>query len=209
MTGNRIFAIGDIHGCLDKLQALIEILPLDPIRDTFVFLGDYIDRGPHSRQVIDHLLRLKADLCNTLFLMGNHEKMFLDYLNHINPLLFLLNGGQTTIDAYAQRGQVILPREHRVFFEGLQLIYETPKYFFVHAGLRPAIPLIDQRVEDMLWIRESFFSSLYDFGKKVIFGHTPFTEPLVMQNKIGIDTGAVYGNKLTCIELPGEKFYQV
>lgn len=207
MNSNRIFAIGDIHGCLDKLQGLMKILPIDPGQDTLVFVGDYIDRGPASREVIDYVLDLKVKISNIVFLMGNHEKMFLDYLNHINPYLFILNGGQKTIEAYSKKGRFLLPPDHHDFLGSLRLIYETEEYIFVHAGLLPGVPLTDQKPEDILWIREAFFCSMYDFGKKIIFGHTPFTEPLVIENKIGIDTGAVYGNKLTCVELPKETFY--
>lgn len=207
MKYRRIFAIGDIHGCLSSLQGLIPILPINYAQDTLLFIGDYIDRGPASREVIDYLLALKKKPADLVLLMGNHEKMFLDYLNHVNPFLFIFNGGQATLNSYSQQGEFFLPPEHLAFLTSLRPIYETDNYIFVHAGLRPGIPLANQEMEDFLWIRQIFLASSYDFGKKVIFGHTPFSEPLVMPNKIGIDTGAVYGNKLTCIELPAEIFY--
>ncbi|MEW6328277.1 MAG: metallophosphoesterase family protein [Thermodesulfobacteriota bacterium] len=207
MSARRIFAVGDIHGCLDKLEGLMGILPVNLGQDTIVFLGDYINRGPASPQVIDYLLDLQTKVNYAVFLMGNHEKMFLDYLSMVDPFLFILNGGQKTIDAYSRGGEFFLPPAHHDFFHSLRLIYETEDYIFVHAGLRPNVPLKDQKIDDILWIREAFFSSMYDFGKEVVFGHTPFSEPLVMRNKIGIDTGAVYGNKLTCVELPAQKFY--
>jgi serine/threonine protein phosphatase 1 len=94
------------------------------------------------------------------------------------------------------------------FFKSLRLYYETEEFIFVHAGLRPRMPLEDQRTEDLLWIRDKFVGSKYDFGKRVIFGHTPLKQPLVEDNKIGIDTGAVYGNKLTCVQLPDLQFFQ-
>lgn len=207
MSDRRIFAVGDIHGCLDKLEGLMGILPVNLDQDAIIFLGDYINRGPASREVIDYLLDLRNKTNHIVFLMGNHEKMFLDYLDRVSPFLFILNGGQKTIDAYSKKGGVSLPPDHHDFFCSLRLIHETEDYIFVHAGLRPYLPLKDQKIEDILWIREAFFSSMYDFGKKVVFAHTPFGEPLVMGNKIGIDTGAVYGNKLTCVELPAQKFY--
>ena len=92
--------------------------------------------------------------------------------------------------------------EHLDFFRSLRLYYETEAYIFVHAGLRPKVPLASQEPEDMLWIRDKFIYSKYDFGKPVVFGHTPLEKPLVEHNKIGIDTGAVYGNALTCVQLP-------
>jgi len=95
------------------------------------------------------------------------------------------------------------------FFNALSLYHQTPDYLFVHAGLRPRVPLEQQETEDLLWIREAFIHSRHDFGKRVIFGHTPFAEPLVAPNKIGIDTGAVYGNRLTCVQLPEVQFFSV
>ena len=110
-----------------------------------------------------------------------------------------------------QRERIIkgIPNAHIRFFDKLRLCHETDQYIFVHAGLKSNIPLKDQDQLDMLWIRDEFIYSDFDFGKRVIFGHTPFRQPLVLDNKIGIDTGAVYGNKLTCVELPAVKFYSV
>jgi serine/threonine protein phosphatase 1 len=97
---------------------------------------------------------------------------------------------------------------HQVFFKGLRLFYETENYLFVHAGLKPKVPLAQQHPGDLLWIRSQFIYSDVDFGKQVVFGHTPFPEPLVQANKIGIDTGAVYGHQLTCVKLPDLVFFQ-
>lgn len=102
-----------------------------------------------------------------------------------------------------------IPTTHLDFFRDLSIYYETDQYIFVHAGLKANVPLEEQNEWDMLWIRQEFIYSDFDFGKRVIFGHTPFQKPIVLDNKIGIDTGAVYGNKLTCVELPAEKFYSV
>jgi serine/threonine protein phosphatase 1 len=102
-----------------------------------------------------------------------------------------------------------IPKNHLIFYQNLLLFYETEDYIFVHAGLRPNIPLNQQNPTDLLWIRDEFYVSRFKFQKKVIFGHTPFPEPLVRRDKIGIDTGVVYGNKLTCLELPDMRFYQV
>ncbi|MDY6974340.1 MAG: hypothetical protein SV775_18800 [Thermodesulfobacteriota bacterium] len=108
-----------------------------------------------------------------------------------------------------QAGQVLVPQDHMSFYRSLNPYIELQDYYLVHAGFRPGVPANKQSQEDMIWIRESFIDSDYDFGKKVIFGHTPFYEPLIMANKIGLDTGAVYGNRLTCLELPAFRFHSV
>jgi serine/threonine protein phosphatase 1 len=105
--------------------------------------------------------------------------------------------------------ELILPVDHQRFFEELRLYYETPDYLFVHGGLKPGVALAEQVEQDLLWIRGDFIASMADFGKKVVFGHTPFRQPLLMPNKIGIDTGAAYGNRLTCLKLPAEEFVAV
>ena len=209
----RIFAIGDIHGCFDKLKALMDIIDADLERDTLVFIGDYIDRGTQSRQVVEYLMDLSGQARNLVFLKGNHEWMLEQYLNGTNQLGFLANGGVATLDSYSTGGGCdetdLIPATHLDFLSGLRIHFETDQYIFVHAGLKPDVPLEKQNEWDMLWIREEFIYSDFDFGRRVIFGHTPFQEPLIFDNKIGIDTGAVYGNKLTCVELPAEKFYSV
>jgi serine/threonine protein phosphatase 1 len=145
--------------------------------------------------------------------MGNHENILLDFLSTGDPRLLLLNGGITTLESYQveERGEeeALIPPEHVAFFEDLFLYIELDDYYVVHAGFRPGVEIEKQATEDLIWIREPFIFSDHDFGKKVIFGHTPLSEPLVMDNKIGLDTGAVYGNKLTCLELPRMKFYSV
>lgn len=209
----RIFAVGDIHGCLDKLVSLMDIIEIDLQRDTLVFIGDYIDRGPDSREVVDYLLDLGPQENRIVFLKGNHELMLQDYLTGVDRLTFLYNGGDATLDSYTRRGvqseEDLIPPRHLEFFDNLSLYYETDLYIFVHGGLKANIPLAEQHEWDMLWIRDEFIYSDYDFGKRVIFGHTPFRKPLILDNKIGIDTGAVYGNRLTCVELPAEKFFSV
>jgi serine/threonine protein phosphatase 1 len=207
----KIFAIGDIHGCIDQLQALMAKIPIDFARDTLVFMGDYIDRGPHSAEVVDYLVKLKRREPGVIFLKGNHEDMLEKYLDGTDRFTYLLNGGQQTLDSYLNRSSRPefhpIPPEHMEFFKSLRLIYETEDYIFVHAGLRPRVPLESQDTEDLLWIRDKFLYTRYNFGKPVIFGHTPLGEPLVESNKVGIDTGAVYGNTLTCVQLPDLVFY--
>jgi serine/threonine protein phosphatase 1 len=218
----RIFVVGDIHGCLDKLEKLMK--RIDPVsgEDQLVFLGDYIDRGEDSRGVIDYLLRVRDKYPETVFLVGNHEKMFLDFLHGIEQALFIHNGGGSTIRSYMgcmenpgmimHRGldagvlEEMVPPAHRAFLGDLLPYYQTADYTMVHAGLKNGVPLEEQAVDDLVWIREEFIYSEQDFGKRVIFGHTPFVRPLVLPNKIGIDTGAVYGNVLTSLILPDLEF---
>jgi len=208
----KIFAIGDIHGCYDRLKALMEKIPIDCSRDALVFIGDYIDRGPHSVEVVDYLIQLKNRFPEVIFLKGNHEDMLDKFLNGSDRSTYLLNGGQQTLDSYltkpVQSESFPIPPDHMEFFKSLRLFYETEEFIFVHAGLRPRVPLESQNTEDLLWIRDKFVSTKYDFGKRVIFGHTPLKKPLVEPNKIGIDTGAVYGNALTCIQLPDLVFFK-
>ncbi|UCD77696.1 MAG: serine/threonine protein phosphatase [Desulfobacterales bacterium] len=207
----RIFAIGDIHGSFERLQELMQKIPIDFAHDTLVFIGDYIDRGPGSVEVVDYLVNLKKRIPGIIFLKGNHEDMLEKYLDGTDRFTYLLNGGQNTLDSYLSKNpqseSFPIPPEHMKFFKSLRLYYETEAYIFVHAGLRPKVPLGSQETEDLLWIRDKFIYSKYNFGKTVIFGHTPLERPLVESNKIGIDTGAVYGNALTCVQLPELEFF--
>jgi serine/threonine protein phosphatase 1 len=210
----RIFAIGDIHGCLDKLILLMRLIKVDPETDLLVFIGDYIDRGDHSKEVVDYLVDIKRRFRQTFFLLGNHEQMLLEYLEQKNEEAFLYNGGEKTLRSYWAGGpkpeaapHYWLPEDHYDFYRSLLPYYEHEEYIFVHAGLRNGIPLDRQDLNDLIWIREEFFYSAYDFGKPVVFGHTPFPQPFIHNRRIGIDTGAVYGNRLTALELPAMRFY--
>jgi serine/threonine protein phosphatase 1 len=207
----KIFAVGDIHGSFDRLQELMQKIPIDFACDTLVFIGDYIDRGPASVEVVDYLIDLKKRVPEIIFLKGNHEDMLEKYMDGTDRFTYLLNGGQNTLDSYLSRSLESelypIPPDHMEFFKALRLYYETEAYIFVHAGLRPKVPLASQESEDLLWIRDKFIYSKYNFGKTVVFGHTPLEKPLVESNKIGIDTGAVYGNALTCVQLPELEFF--
>jgi serine/threonine protein phosphatase 1 len=207
----RIFAIGDIHGCFDKLRDLVEMIPIDWANDRLVFIGDYIDRGDNTIEVVDYLVDLQARKPDIVFLKGNHEDMLLSYLAGQDRMTYLYNGGQHTLDSYLGRagapGKFPIPEHHLGFFKALRLYYQTEDYIFVHAGLRAGIPLGQQNPQDLLWIREKFIDNPNSFGKRGVFGHTPFDKPRVEPNKIGIDTGAVYGNLLTCLMLPELRFF--
>jgi serine/threonine protein phosphatase 1 len=148
--------------------------------------------------------------------LGNHEHMLMNYLEGVNEDKYLENGGIATLRSYGishaeepEKRKTKISRAHRQFFESLLPSYETDDYIFVHAGMKPGLPLNEQIKHDLLWIRYEFIDAEDDFGKRVVFGHTPLSYPLIMPNKIGIDTGAVYGNKLTCVELPAVKIHQV
>lgn len=212
----KIFAIGDIHGCLLHLDKMMAKLDIDAQNDTLVFIGDYIDRGPDSKGVVDVVLDIRKRIKNVVCLTGNHEQMFLNYYREgRDEELFLHNGGLNTLISYGLVGtgkkHPTIPDNHMEFFTTLQPYYGMDDYIFVHAGMRPGIPLDRQAPDDLLWIRYEFINSPYDFGKIVVFGHTPlsFAAPLINKNKIGLDTGAVYGGKLSCVELPEMKIHQV
>jgi len=205
---SRILAIGDIHGCFDKLEKLMGAINWRPAEDTLVFMGDYVDRGPDSFKVVEFLIELKTQSNNLIFLLGNHEQLFLEFLEGNSSQLFFLNGGLNTLVSYGGDRQNI-PESHVNFLYSLLPYYETEMNIFVHAGLRDGIPLDKQSLTDLIWIRDDFIFSDYDHGKRVIFGHTPVAKPLIQDNKIGIDTGAVYGGMLSCVQLPEIIFYSV
>lgn len=196
----RLLAIGDIHGCRSQLLDLLDQVGPTPA-DRLVFLGDYIDRGPDSAEVITDLLNLRQLLPSTVFLRGNHEQMLLDVLAGGDPAVFMHNGGGRTIASYRAWGEWSPPAEHLDFFAGLPALHETAGFIFAHAGLRPGRPAAAQLPDDLLWIRGEFLDSDYDWGKPVVFGHTPRQEPLLTDRRIGLDTGCVYGGRLTCCDL--------
>jgi serine/threonine protein phosphatase 1 len=213
---NKIFAIGDIHGCAQKLRELIGLIAANHEKDTLIFIGDYIDRGSSNREAVDYVLQLKQEFKNVVCLLGNHEQMLLNYLEGENEEMYLYNGGKFTLSDYGIKSsdspdvrKKKIPEEHLLFYQSLLPYHQTKDYIFVHAGLIPGISIDKQTTDDLLWVRYKFIDSDYDLGRRVVFGHTPMSNPLIMENKIGIDTGAVYGGKLTCLELPKVKIYQV
>lgn len=217
MNRRRTFVVGDIHGCVEEVDAL-----LDGIRpeksDKLVFLGDYIDRGPSARSVIDRLLRLRREGPQCIFLKGNHEAMFLGYLGRggLYGEVFLRNGGGVTLQSYGlervsgSMAAARMPEDHLDFFEALELTHEHERFLCVHAGFHPGRPWTDQDPEDLLWIRDEWLPSRHPYPYTVIFGHTPLRTPLVdLPYKIGLDTGLVYRNCLTALELRDMQVFQV
>lgn len=204
-----IYAIGDIHGCIKTLKALMAKLPYTP-DDLLVFMGDYIDRGPDSKAVVDYLLDLSQHHDKLVLLRGNHEQMALDAMRAAEGRTDLdwylaPNGAKATLKSY---GGALHPA-HAFMFQSLLLCYETDDYFFCHAGVDANFPLHKQPKETLLWMREPFIHSTLDYGKKIVFGHTQLEEVLITPNKIGIDTGCVKGRKLSAIQLPTEQVFSV
>jgi serine/threonine protein phosphatase 1 len=223
--GQRVYAIGDVHGRNDLLRFVLGTIVAEaarsPLQTHLVLLGDYIDRGPDSRDVIDMLLHLPGTL-RTHFLRGNHEQALLDFLDR--PLTYpewrdfgadatLLSYGvrpPPSIDTaalIATRNQLeqCMPAEHLRFFSTLVPSVSIGDYLFVHAGVRPGVPLDRQDAGDLMWIRDEFLSSSNDHGKLVVHGHTPIAEPVFRPNRIGIDTGAYATGRLTALVLEGRQ----
>jgi serine/threonine protein phosphatase 1 len=206
-AAGRLLAIGDIHGCRLPLRDLLaQVAPT--AADQLVFLGDYVDRGPDSAGVIEDLLELRARLPRTVFLCGNHEQMLLDVLAGGDPSTFLLNGGTQTIVSYRAHGGWPPPPAHCEFLHGLAISFETDEFIFVHAGLRPRIPLERQDPDDLLWIRAEFLQAEADWGKAVVYGHTPATDVLLGKDRLGLDTGCVFGGRLTCCDVLTRRYWQ-
>jgi serine/threonine protein phosphatase 1 len=211
-----IYAIGDVHGCLVELRRLEQLIALDALHTAgekwLVLLGDYIDRGPQSAQVIDHLLAPPADGFRRFSLAGNHEQMLLDFLAAPNEAAeWLEYGGVETLASYgidardaggrpaalAKSLEAQMPRSHLEWLRRLPVSLETPGFFFAHAGVRPGRALAEQEDRDLLWIREPFLESAVDAGTVVVHGHTPVAEPERRAWRIGIDTGAFATGRLT------------
>jgi serine/threonine protein phosphatase 1 len=217
MNSGRRFVIGDIHGCLAEVDRLIEhIAPT--VHDTIIFLGDYVDRGPDSKGVVDRMVKLANEGPHCVFLKGNHEDMFRAYLGLGGTYgdVFIANGGGPTLRSYGIEGRAgsaaleRMPESHRLFLESLVLSYEIRPFVCVHAGFAPQRDLDDQREEDMLWVRDEWVRAPHRFDRTVLFGHTPRREVYRhLPYKIGLDTGCVYWNKLSCLELVSGTLLQI
>jgi len=220
--GQRIYAIGDIHGRADLLKQLHLQIVADAAnyegQKQVIYLGDMIDRGDHSKQVLDLLLEHPLEGFDPIYLMGNHEQAALSFLDNPESITgWLTWGGRETLASYGINANLsdnveslrsewerLLAANHLNFMESCQLSHQSGNYYFVHAGIRPGIPLEEQRFEDQLWIREPFISSTANHGAVVVHGHTISEQPVVQDNRIGIDTGAYYTGILTCLVLEDE-----
>lgn len=213
----RLFAIGDIHGCPDELGAILSAIA-PTAGDTVVFVGDYVDRGPSARDVIELALDLERGKADCVFLKGNHEDMMMSFLGLPGSYgeSFLFNGGIATLDSYGVQEDSLencverMPETHLNFMRRLAISYLRPPYLFVHAGIMPFRQLEEQVTEDMLWIRQEFIFNPHRIDATVVFGHTPMRGVMIdLPYKLGIDTGLVYGGKLTCVEFNEGVLYQV
>lgn len=225
-AGRRLYAVTDVHGRADLLSQLFARIDDDlqsrpHPRSTQVFLGDYIDRGPNSRQVIDLLIeRRRAH--DTTFLKGNHEECILRLMS--DPAVFSewkMIGGLSTVLSYGVASTAhkdpeshariasalaeAIPDSHHRFFRDLALSFTLGDFFFAHAGVRPGVPLEAQSQQDLLWIRDEFLWHEEDFGKIVVHGHTPVEKPEIRPNRINIDTGAYATGRLTCLVLEDDQ----
>lgn len=224
--GMRIYAVGDIHGRDDLLEQLLEKISADaaakePARNVIVFLGDYVDRGLQSCQVLDRLVEGPPPGFEAVYLKGNHEEAMLQFLGDAQfAKTWKYYGGLETLHSYGvteltlsddpavferarERFEEILPDAHRMFLEKLGISAIFGDYFFAHAGVRPGIGLERQSEQDLLWIRDDFLRSRANFGKIVVHGHTPRENVEFQPNRIGVDTGAYMTNVLTALVLEG------
>ena len=227
--GICLYAVGDIHGRADLLRQLHAAIAADAasapdLRHTVVYLGDYVDRGLDSAAVIDLVLDAAPGGCAVIALKGNHEELMQRFLDDISVgRTWLMNGGDATLASYGVRPpgffssadgfakaqadfNAKLPARHRDFLDRLPLTHVEGDYLFVHAGLRPGVPLDRQREEDLLWIRDEFLESDAGFGRIVVHGHSIASEPQIRTNRIGIDTGAFASGRLTCLVLEGANY---
>jgi serine/threonine protein phosphatase 1 len=228
--GIRVYAISDIHGCASLLQNVFAAIDLHlsraaPARALHVFLGDYIDRGPASRQTIDLLID-RGRGHKTIFLKGNHEAFLFEVLKDASRLeAWKEYGGFQTLMSYGltpsikpdreEQNELVqallsgMPDHHRRFFSNLRSSFSCGDFFFAHAGVKPGVPLRRQREEDLLWIRDEFLRSEEDFGKFVVHGHTPVPKPDIRPNRINIDTGAYATGILTLLTIEGERMFAI
>ena len=220
-----IVAFGDVHGCLDKLDPLLERIEeraaaFPEKRHLVVSIGDLIDRGPDSAGVVERLIR-GVPGCRTVVLRGNHEAMMLDFIRGgPDSENWLRNGGLDTIKSYGVDLEQILadrsglpglrraflqniPAHHLTFVRETPLRFECGDYFFVHAGVNPRRSLDRQHEDDLLWIRDEFLEWEQPFAKKIVHGHTPVEVPTFRHNRINLDTGACFGGPLTAVLIEG------
>lgn len=217
MDTRRVIAIGDIHGCSKTLKALLQDFQRFS-GSLFIFLGDYIDRGPDSKNVIDQLL-VFSEKEECVFLRGNHEQMLLRVLDGAPKSSWAKNGGNTTMHSYmGDKKSFDLPYKHYHFFQNTNLYYETEDFVFTHAGMDPELS-VKENLEDeanheiFLWTREHLYEP-NNWEKTVIFGHTPKKDIIQLPNMIGIDTGCVFKNLpglgiLSALVLPDKKVIQI
>ena len=223
-----MYAIGDIHGRADLLSRVFDKIDRDLANDPVdynlqIFLGDYVDRGPCTKDVLDLLIRRRT-AHHVVALKGNHEEFLLEFLSDPTVLEdWVKAGGVETLSSYGvtlgkrvnqqvslqawEEFTAAMPSEHLEFIRGLRSCLTIGDIFFAHAGARPGVPLEFQEERDLLWIREDFLSSDYSFGKLIVHGHTPVANAEWRANRINLDTGAYATGKLTCLRVQGGDFH--
>jgi len=208
----RTYALSDIHGCLDKLRRLVARCEADAAGGAakFMFLGDYIDRGPDSRGVIEFIMAMQArDPDGVICLIGNHEDMALNAIDDPREIDLWVhrNSGDKALASYGVAQPSELPADHVAWLRALKTHHDDGLRFFVHAGIDPSRPLDRQERHDMLWMREPFLSDTREFGRFVVHGHTPIRsgQPDLRSNRVNIDTAAVLGGPLTAAVFEGGK----
>jgi serine/threonine protein phosphatase 1 len=219
-AGRRVYAIGDIHGCADRLFALHDAIADDlarrPVAEPLLLhIGDYIDRGPDSAGVIARLAAGPPVAgVPTVNLLGNHEQTMIDALSgdRAAGTDWLYQGGRTALESWGvdpesarETWPAGVPAAHLAFVRALTLSHREGGYLFVHAGIRPGVPIEAQAREDLLRIRQPFLFTDADLGAVIVHGHTPVKAPVVRHNRIAIDTGAVFDGPLTCAVLEGNR----
>ena len=219
--GLRIYAIGDIHGCVKELRSLLALIDKDLKRNTveayrLIFLGDYVDRGPKNKDVIRELIKLDKSERDTVFLRGNHDEKFANFLS--DPLdtgeSFMRWGGATTIKDYGvsfRKGEGYrsissklekkVPNTHQQFIARLEYYHVEGDYFFAHAGVNPLVDLEAQEPYDLMWIRAPFMQHEEPYDKVIVHGHTPVEKPDIKLNRIAVDTRCYQTGKLTALVL--------
>ncbi len=205
---SRTFAVGDIHGCDTALDTLLNQLQLTS-DDTLIVLGDYVDRGPGTRQVIDRLIELK-DACHLVHLLGNHEELMLEALfRGRSSMMWLQNGGLQALESYGV-GPEAIPQAHVEFIESSYMYWETETDIYVHANVDPAVPLDAQTPYYLRWLRLTGNEPVHPSGRRVICGHTPQTNgfPKVFDGWVGLDTAACNRGWLSALNVETNELFQ-
>lgn len=199
----RYIAFGDIHGMFDEFERLFNKIPKEET-DILVFIGDYVDRGPKNKHVIDFLMNLPVSN-KAVFLRGNHEDMIIQSLIHSNfDLCWRQNGGMETLRDFGIVASGQFEQKYMDFFKATELFYqpEGANLLFVHAGVNPLFPLNEQHPFDIMWIRDDFLNSTKDFGPKIVHGHTPHMRGIdIRPNRINVDTGSCFGGAVSAVVL--------